>query len=166
MKLLPNLRFCTIFLNTQLHGNAAMQYRRTQTPGGTYFFTLVTFRRRKFLCEPENVDLLRTAFRTVKSAHPFTIDAFYCCRTICIASGPCRPATKTTRCAGMPSKTTSPAIARSDSNHSDPLRNGTNVRKLSGNHAIGNIKFETNATSKNTAITFIGIPSNTVWQLA
>jgi putative transposase len=53
-----------------------MRYRRAQTLGGTYFFTVVTFRRRKFLCEPDNVELLRTAFRTVKSAHPFTIDAF------------------------------------------------------------------------------------------
>jgi putative transposase len=53
-----------------------MRYRRAQIPGGTYFFTVVTFRRRKFLCEPDNVELLRTAFRTVKSAHPFTIDAF------------------------------------------------------------------------------------------
>ncbi|HEY8160369.1 MAG TPA: transposase [Methylobacter sp.] len=53
-----------------------MQYRRAKTPGGTYFFTVVTFRRRKFLCEPNNVELLRAAFRAVKSAHPFTIDAF------------------------------------------------------------------------------------------
>ncbi|MCK9396318.1 MAG: transposase [Methylobacter sp.] len=53
-----------------------MQYRRAKTPGGTYFFTVVTFRRRKFLCEPDNVELLRTAFRNIKSAHPFTIDAF------------------------------------------------------------------------------------------
>jgi len=53
-----------------------MQYRRTKTPGGTYFFTVVTFRRRRFLCEPDNVELLRTAFRTVKSIRPFTIDAF------------------------------------------------------------------------------------------
>jgi putative transposase len=53
-----------------------MQYRRAKTPGGTYFFTVVTFRRRKFLCEPDNVELLRQAFRTVKSAHTFTIDAF------------------------------------------------------------------------------------------
>lgn len=53
-----------------------MQYRRAKTPGGAYFFTVVTFRRRKFLSEPDNVELLRTAFRTVKSAHPFTIDAF------------------------------------------------------------------------------------------
>jgi len=53
-----------------------MQYRRAKTPGGTYFFTIVTFRQRKFLCEPDNAELLRTAFRHVKSAHPFTIDAF------------------------------------------------------------------------------------------
>jgi putative transposase len=49
---------------------------RPTTPGGTYFFTVVPFRRRKFLCEPDNVEPLRTVFRTVKSAHPFTIDAF------------------------------------------------------------------------------------------
>jgi len=58
-----------------LWGIFIMQYRRAKTPGGTYFFTVVTFRRRKFLCEPDNVELLRTTFRTVKSAHPFTIDA-------------------------------------------------------------------------------------------
>ena len=53
-----------------------MRYRRAKIHGGTYFFTVVTFRRRGFLCEPANVELLRKAFRTVKSAHPFTIDAF------------------------------------------------------------------------------------------
>jgi putative transposase len=53
-----------------------MQYRRAKTPGATYFFTVVTFARRKILCDPENVALLRDAFRTVKSRHPFTIDAF------------------------------------------------------------------------------------------
>ena len=53
-----------------------MQYRRAKTPGATYFFTVVTFRRRKILCEPENRELLRTAFRIIKSRHPFTIDAF------------------------------------------------------------------------------------------
>ena len=53
-----------------------MQYRRAKTAGATYFFTVVAFRRRKILCEPENVELLRSAFRIVKSRHPFTIDAF------------------------------------------------------------------------------------------
>jgi len=53
-----------------------MQYRRAKTPGATYFFTVVTFRRRKILCEPENRELLRTAFRITKTRHPFNIDAF------------------------------------------------------------------------------------------
>jgi putative transposase len=52
-----------------------MQYRRAKTPGATYFFTVVTFRRRKILCEPDNVELLRTAFKRMKTRHPFTIDA-------------------------------------------------------------------------------------------
>lgn len=53
-----------------------MQYRRAKTLGATYFFTVVTFRRRKILCEPENRELLRAAFRMMKSRHPFTIGAF------------------------------------------------------------------------------------------
>jgi len=56
--------------------NQYMQYRRAKTPGATYFFTVVTFGRRKMLCDPANIALLRDAFRTVKSRHPFTIDAF------------------------------------------------------------------------------------------
>lgn len=44
-----------------------MQYRRAQTPGGTYFFTVVTFRRRKLLCIPENVDLLRMGMELAES---------------------------------------------------------------------------------------------------
>jgi len=53
-----------------------MQYRRAKTPGATFFFTVATFRRRKILCEPDNVNLLRTAFKLMKTRHPFTIDAF------------------------------------------------------------------------------------------
>jgi putative transposase len=42
-----------------------MQYRRSKTKGATYFFTIVTDHRRKILCQPENVDLLREAFRYI-----------------------------------------------------------------------------------------------------
>jgi putative transposase len=52
-----------------------MKYRRAKVAGGTYFFTVVTHNRRPFLCEPENIDLLRNAFRYVKHSHPFIIDA-------------------------------------------------------------------------------------------
>jgi len=52
-----------------------MQYRRAKTKGGTYFFTVVTHDRRKFLCRPASVSLLREAFRNVMAEHHFQIDA-------------------------------------------------------------------------------------------
>lgn len=52
-----------------------MQYRRAKTPGATYFFTGVTHARQQILCKPENIDLLRSAFRYVMGQHPFKIDA-------------------------------------------------------------------------------------------
>ena len=52
-----------------------MEYRRAKTPGATYFFTVVTHNRRKFLCIPENIRLLRQAFREVMTDHPFKIEA-------------------------------------------------------------------------------------------
>ncbi|MCB0223669.1 MAG: transposase [Anaerolineae bacterium] len=52
-----------------------MEYRRAKIPGGTYFFTLVTHQRRRFLCQPDNISLLRQTFRLVMENHPFTIEA-------------------------------------------------------------------------------------------
>jgi len=52
-----------------------MQYRRAKTKGGTYFFTVVTHQRRKFLCQPANVSVLREAFCYAMAEHPFEIDA-------------------------------------------------------------------------------------------
>jgi putative transposase len=52
-----------------------MRYRGPQLKGATFFFTVVTHDRRRFLCEPENIVLLRESFRKVMAAHPFTIDA-------------------------------------------------------------------------------------------
>jgi putative transposase len=56
-------------------GITDMQYRRAQIEGGTYFFTVVTFNRRKVLGETENIELLRLVVEKVKIDHPFTIDA-------------------------------------------------------------------------------------------
>jgi putative transposase len=53
-----------------------MEYRRARIKGGTYFFTLNTFRRRRLFSNPANVELLRKAFRRVMKLHPFKIDAF------------------------------------------------------------------------------------------
>ncbi|NJL38970.1 MAG: transposase [Leptolyngbyaceae cyanobacterium SM1_4_3] len=52
-----------------------MQYRRAKTAGATYFFTVVTYQRQRLFHQPEMVDLLRSAFRTVKARFPFAIDA-------------------------------------------------------------------------------------------
>ena len=54
----------------------SLEYRRAKIEGGTYFFTLVTYERKKILCAPENVRLLRQVFREVMRNHPFKIDAF------------------------------------------------------------------------------------------
>ncbi len=52
-----------------------MQYRRAKIAGGTYFFTVVTHNRRPFLCQPDNIALLRNAFRSIMVNHSFKIEA-------------------------------------------------------------------------------------------
>ena len=52
-----------------------MDYRRLCVPGGTYFFTLVTYQRRPILTTPEAVEKLRNAFRYTMNRLPFTIVA-------------------------------------------------------------------------------------------
>lgn len=52
-----------------------MRYKRSNTPGATYFFTVVTHERKNILCHGENPRLLKNAFETVKDRHPFAIDA-------------------------------------------------------------------------------------------
>lgn len=52
-----------------------MRYRRAFVPGGSYFFTLVTEKRRKLFAEDANVEVLRQAFQHVMAKRPFEIDA-------------------------------------------------------------------------------------------
>ncbi len=52
-----------------------MKYRRVIVPGGTFFFTLVTYSRQPILVNEIAVALLREAFRYTLKQHPFTIDA-------------------------------------------------------------------------------------------
>lgn len=51
-------------------------YRRTKTKGGTYFFTVVTYRRQKILTLPESRRVLRNAIVDVKKRLPFSIAAW------------------------------------------------------------------------------------------
>ena len=50
-------------------------YRRRYVPGGTYFFTLVTYRRRRLFTSSLARQLLRDAIRHCRQHRPFEIDA-------------------------------------------------------------------------------------------
>jgi putative transposase len=52
-----------------------MHYRRVYIEGGSYFFTVITERRRKIFSDDDNVKRLRAAFKTVMQKRPFMIDA-------------------------------------------------------------------------------------------
>jgi len=50
-------------------------YRRAVVPGGVFFFTVVTCNRSPIFANGKNVEKLRQAFRKVRIARPFEIDA-------------------------------------------------------------------------------------------
>lgn len=50
-------------------------YRRLYIPGGTFFFTLVTYHRQPYFANPENITKLRQAVATVKGEMPFNFMA-------------------------------------------------------------------------------------------
>jgi putative transposase len=51
------------------------EYRRSFIPGGSYFFTVVTFNRQPILVSPKARQLLRIAWMDVQRRFPFTTDA-------------------------------------------------------------------------------------------
>ena len=51
-------------------------YRRAKTPGGSYFFTVVTDRRQPLLTLAESRAILRSMIRETRQKHPFAIDAW------------------------------------------------------------------------------------------
>ena len=52
------------------------RYRRANTAGATYFFTVVTYQRRAFLCDEDVRDALKQAIHKVREKYPFTIEAW------------------------------------------------------------------------------------------
>jgi putative transposase len=50
-------------------------YRRAFVPGGTFFFTLVTYGRARFLCDDMSRTILREAIERTRVSHPFSIEA-------------------------------------------------------------------------------------------
>ena len=50
-------------------------YRRVYVPGGTYFFTLVTYERNNLFADESRVEKLRQSLRGVKKKRPFVMVA-------------------------------------------------------------------------------------------
>ncbi len=51
-------------------------YRRAPIAGGTFFFTVVTYRRRPILTDPQVRSALRNAVALVRQEQPFVVDAW------------------------------------------------------------------------------------------
>ncbi|VVS95272.1 REP-associated tyrosine transposase [Desulfoluna spongiiphila] len=51
-------------------------YRRAKEAGGTYFFTVATYRRQPILCAEDVRNALRDGINHARHNHPFTIDAW------------------------------------------------------------------------------------------
>ncbi len=51
------------------------EYRRVYVPGGSYFFTMVTYDRRKILTQPASLSRLQCSFEWVMEQHPFVMEA-------------------------------------------------------------------------------------------
>ena len=75
-------------------------YRRARFPGGLYFFTVITHRRRPVLTDPRMRAALRDAITQTRAGLPFEIVAWVCCRITCTRSGVCLKETPTPENAG------------------------------------------------------------------
>ncbi|MGB8990508.1 MAG: transposase [Desulfobaccales bacterium] len=51
-------------------------YLRSRRPGGTFFFTAVTFQRRRLFKDHENFEILSNIISEVQKDYPFTLDAW------------------------------------------------------------------------------------------
>ncbi len=56
-----------------------MKYKRYFQPGGMFFFTLVTYKRRKLFVDERSIDLFNASVQYVQIKHPFEMDAYCIC---------------------------------------------------------------------------------------
>ena len=70
---------CTLRKNLRwglMWGVGVPNYRRANVLGGTYFFTVVTYRRQRFLCDDDVRIALRAGIEKTRQCLPFDIDAW------------------------------------------------------------------------------------------
>nr|WP_230874621.1 transposase [Methylomonas sp. LL1] len=131
-------------------------YRRIFIPGGCYFFTVVTYQRRPVFALPENIELLRGAFKRVMAQKPFQIDAIVILPDHCHCIGDYPKTTRIFLDVGAKSRNTFPnASARTAS---------APAKRVFGNAVFGTTSFATKTIGGGTWIIFITIQSNTGWR--
>jgi len=52
-----------------------MEYKRVFVPGGTYFFTVITYLRQPIFSVDSAIDIFKNVLIKIKKDYPFTIDA-------------------------------------------------------------------------------------------
>ena len=142
-----------------------MRYRRAFVPGASYFFTLVTEKRRPVLASGEAVGVLRDAFRAVRSTRPFELDAVVVLpdHLHCIWTLPPGDADFSTRWRLIKTwftKHCDPAL-RLSPNHGRLVKC---VNRPCGSIVIGNICCVMKQISSGMSTTSISIRSSTVWR--
>lgn len=135
-RLVPNYRQYSIRLS-DLDG-----IPQSESFGRVLFFTVVTHHRRRFLCEPSNIVLLKETFRQVKQRYPFDIEAIIVLseHLHCVWRVPERDADYSTRWRLIKSffSRRCEGLARGEISASSKRRRN----RQSGNVAFGSIVFE------------------------
>ena len=71
-----NRRMGNCVAHADQFGDIMTQYRRAKFCGGYYFFTVVTYKRRRFLTDDLSRSCLRSAWQNVRQKRPFEVVAF------------------------------------------------------------------------------------------
>ena len=61
--------------NPSMDRKIMANYRRLYVKGGTYFFTVVTQKRRPIFAEEKSTQMLRSAFKVVMDKNPFQVES-------------------------------------------------------------------------------------------
>ena len=77
-----------------------MRYRRIFVPGGTYFFTVVTYLRRPIFTDEDAIHLLENVIEFVQVRHPFNVLAYVIFPSIFMQYGNYQKEIRITHCAG------------------------------------------------------------------
>lgn len=100
------------------------EYRRAFVPGGTFFFTVVTYERRPILTSDDALETLRQAFDWTRVIRPFTVEAIVILpdHLHCIWTLPANDADFAVRWRSIKSRFTRNIVSKIDARSESPSR--------------------------------------------